>query len=76
METKMDRKQFAKAIVEIEEALIVASDYFSNRSDVIDGPDGAPEANEEMTALALVEDAFIQIEVLKSMLLKEAAANA
>ena len=42
-------------IIEVSAVLEECATYFDNRSDVKDGPDGQPEANEEMALLAKIE---------------------
>lgn len=51
-----------KALLEANEALIAANDYFDDRSDVVDGSYGEPSPNREMTLASNCQQASLLIE--------------
>jgi hypothetical protein len=57
-------------ISEISEALEAASDYFDKRADVVDGPYGIPEADEDMRLLQRCEAAIKLLSALQSRMEK------
>jgi len=63
-----------KAVMaEIMETLESASDYFDNRSDVVDGSYGIPEPNKEMILLQEVEKAIKLLSTLQNNIMEKAA---
>lgn len=72
----MNGEKIIRTIAEVREALILASDYFGQRSDVIDGPNGQPEPNEEMTLLTEVEAAFERLDYLQALILSKGLNHA
>ena len=60
-------------MAEIMETLESASDYFDNRSDVVDRSYGISEPNQEMTLLQQVENAIRLLSALQNHILEKAA---
>lgn len=60
-------------MAEIMETLESASDYFDNRSDVVDGSYGIPEPNKEMSMLQQCERAIKLLSALQNRILEKKA---
>lgn len=60
-------------MAEIMETLESASDYFDNRSDVVDGSYGIPEPNKEMILLQQCENAIKLLSALQNRILEKKA---